>query len=229
MKKTFLGFILFLSLAGMAQAATVSYVDSPMWNTSALSDYATDGSMMNGMTVTAYLGDGTSQTATFNADGGSESGSAIVSGGWGLWEAGNTYVNDWTFMVYDTFASTITRIVINAMLGDTVFDVSADAHRSPGSAFGKNTHLYEGTATYSNPVSVGGIFYGDLYGMLDITLTTPLEGGDRFSFFSDTDNLLISGDIGPTVTETPEPSTIFLFATGIFGLIAARKFGKHTA
>ena len=226
MKKTVLGFILILTLASMAQAATVSYVDSPMWNTAALTGFETTGAMMNGMTVTAYLGDGTSQMATFNADGGLGSGSAIISGGWGLWMSGDTFSNDWTFMVYDTFASTISRIVINAMLGDTVFDAKT-GDMSPDSYSGTATHLYEGTATYSNPVSVGGIFYGDLYGMLDITLTTPLGGGDRFSFSSDTDNLSITGDITPT--ETPEPSTIFLFATGIFGLIAARKFGKHTA
>ena len=171
---------------------TVNYLNTPSYNTTALTGYSTWGDMMDGMAVTATFLDGSSDSATWGTTG-SGSGGAFGSN-WSISVSGDTFGSSW-YLGNGNRASSLTSLSIDAGLGDTVFDVLGSDYYSPGSALGwafdSDTSL-DVIATYSGSVSVGGTWYGDLYRFLKIDI-----GGDGLlfdgvlAFISDTDNLQI--------------------------------------
>ena len=199
-------------------AVIVNYDNSSTYNTTALTGYATNGAMMDGMAVTANFIGGGSETLYW-ADTGAASGG--VSGtGWGLSESGDTFGGFWSL----SSSVGISSIFIDAGVGNTVFDIDWVGYGTDGSASGwtfQTDDPFDITATYSGEVSVGGAAaVGDLWRYLNLDFTQGFSGGMRF--IADTDNLLYAGDINPV----PEPTGLLLLASGLLGLGFLRR-RKH--
>lgn len=199
-------------------AVIVNYDNSSTYNTTALTGYATNGAMMDGMAVTANFIGGGSETLYW-ADTGAASGG--VSGtGWGLSESGDTFGGYWSL----SSSVGISSIFIDAGVGNTVFDIDWVGYGTDGSASGwtfQTDDPFDITATYSGEVSVGGAAaVGDLWRYLNLDFTQGFSGGMRF--IADTDNLLYAGDINPV----PEPTGLLLLASGLLGLGFLRR-RKH--
>jgi hypothetical protein len=210
-------------------ADTVIFAPGTTNQTTALTGFSTTGSMMDGMSITAYFSGGSSQTATWATTGVGE-GSAVGTG-WSLAESGDTFGGLWTL---NTGTNTMTRLLIDAGPGDTVFDTTAigDIAGTDGSARGwsfERTSANPGldvTATYLDYVALTGFApVGDLFRYLDLSFQQA-TGAAGFSgimeYISDTDNLKFAGDLRPV----PEPATILLLGAGIVGLIGFRRIKK---
>jgi hypothetical protein len=115
-----------------------------------LTGFSTYGDMMSGMRVTAGFFDGSSQSIFWGAtdDG---SGGAFGSN-WSLTESGNSFDSPWTFSNY---GQGITSLVIDAIPGNTVFDIIRKEEVTPDSADGWGFETLSGQSpdffTYSDP------------------------------------------------------------------------------
>jgi hypothetical protein len=219
-----------LAIPGQALAAPVasSFIAVPgsAFNTAALTGSATDGSLMGGMAVTVFFAAGGSETAIWNA--GTESAAGT---GWSLSQPNDTFSNPWTLA--NSAAATISGFLIDGLSGNTTFDIVNSSTLSPGSALGRplgaadasnTTEITGATGTYSNQLSVGGVFFGDLYVRLGVEFAgTGLTGGNNFSFVADTDNA--RADLGGIVG-VPAPGALALFGMGLAGL---GLFGRRRA
>lgn len=219
-------------LSSSAQAAiTINYDAGTTYSTTALTGYATTGSMMDGMLVTAYFVGGGSETVLWEDDTATGTAAGMAEGAnWGLYENGDTFGSIWEFSsVVD-----ISKLVIQAGPGNTVFDLTwplgavppNDTEGTPGSARGW-TFDYQGNAndinldvTYSDLVALNGSpAVGDLYLNLEIVFKDGYSASAApFQFIQDTDNLKYSGDITPI----SEPSMMILFFSGLAGLAGFR-------
>lgn len=216
--------------AGQATAAPVTSNVVTQAGTSytaaALTGFATDGSLMGGMNVTAYFAGGASETVIWSG-----TTEAAAGTGWTLSQPGDTFSNPWTLA--NSAAGTIIGFLIDGLQGNTVFDIISDPVLSPGSARGNpfgsadatDTTLITGaTGTYSNTLSIGGVFYGDLYVRLAVEFAgTGLTAGNTFRFVADTDNA--RADLGG-ITPIPTPGALALFGMGLLGL---GLFGRRRA
>lgn len=231
---TLLGIVGGLALATTAQAVSVTVnVDMGTVNeTTALTGYATTGANMDGMLVTAYFASGGSETVLWG-DTGAVSGAAVGTG-WSLSESGDTFGGEWT--LYNASAGNITRLLIDAGKGNTVYDVNYDngvlgsgASTDFGtteSARGWTFDVVSGSAnlslaaTYRDAVTLTGTSpVGDLYRYLDISFNA-FDNGERLVYISDTDNILFAGDITPV----PEVMTTLLpLGIAVFGLAFASR------
>jgi hypothetical protein len=205
------------SLAAPIGSSFVAVPGTP-FDTAALTGFSTDGSLMGGMQVTAFFTGGGSETVSWSAATESAAGT-----GWTLSQPSDTFSNPWSLA--NSSASTITSFLIDGLLGNTAFDILSTNPVSPGSASGRgftsadasNTaEITSATGTYSNQLSVGGVFFGDLYVRLSVAFEgTGLTSGETFRFVADTDNA--RADLGGIVA-VPAPGALALFGVGLVGL-----------
>ncbi len=188
--------------------------------TGALTGFDTEGSEMDGMQVTVYWAAGGSQTLGW-ADIDASSGGVSAPGAWSLSQVGDTFGNPWLFEALVP----VSRLVINAIPGKTVFDIVDNVEFTAGSALGQAISSvmgiddYDVVAQYSNAVSLNGVFHGDLYGMLDITFNRGFSG--RMTFVADTDSADANSVIIPDAV--PEPGSVILWSLCAVGAVFGRR------
>ncbi len=166
-------FILLGAVAAPSQATT-------------LVGFATEGDMMSGMRVTASFLDGTSQTSIWGATG-DDSGGAFGSG-WSLTESGNSFYSPWTFS--NNSGTGITSLVIDAISGNSLFDIYPDlsgSRQTPGSADGRAFETTSGQGPNSSAYTdIIDISNGDLFGTLSLYWNDGFTGTMQFG--ADTDS-----------------------------------------
>lgn len=235
MRRRFLGFVkavapavALLVLAPAAATGTVIVTSTPgTLNVAAqvVGQGVSVGSDMVGMSVQVFFGDGGDYTGIWQAGAG-ETGSAAVADRFSLSVTGDTWYSPWTFT--NLSGTSITRIVIDAGLGNAVFDRTFDDLFGTFDSFrGKDFKLVglggqsslDIVATYRDEVALidldtGAIdpVVGDLFRVLDIELTgeTGLTAGAFFRFLADTDN----APQGVAVAVS-EPGLVALLAFGM--------------
>lgn len=235
-RNTFLVVAGCLMALAMPATATVTLATSNAnaQTTTALTGYATDGNMMNGMAVTVYFSNSYSETVYWN------SGNAIGTG-WSLSETGDTYGGVWTLSNNTTSGQNIQRFFIDAGIGNSMFDVNFDSgaigagnssgfssYETPGSARGWSFALQSGSgldilATYSGPVGIGSNApVGDLYRYLDVQLTNSggLASGANMTYITDTDSAQLANDVKPTPDAA---STLGLLGIALMGLAGLKR------
>lgn len=193
-----------------------------------MAGWQTYGSDMDGMLVTAYSGGVPIETLVW-ADTTGQSG-GVIGANWSLQVIGDDPAHTGSDAYWQLFSHSgpgIERLVIDAVPGRTVFDSFRDDIFTPGSfvggPIGNSFYPVQGidgsevTATYRNQVELNGTFYGDLYGVLDITFDQPYFG--TMKWWSDTDNITAESSFVPSV---PEPSSLVLYGLSAIGLTLFR-------
>jgi len=220
-----------LGIATTSHAVYMVTLDAGTENqTEALTGFGTTGSDMDGMGVTAFFADFTSETV-FWADTAPGAGAAFGTG-WKITEAGSTFTGAWTLT--NTTGKTLASIEIDAGLGDTVYDTDfGGAVGTAGSALGKSFITSDDAgldiiATYIDEVSLtGDAVVGDLFRSLRIDFQGHghaglASGHSPFRYVTDTDNIETAGDIDVI----PEPTSLILLSTGFLGLLALKRRKK---
>lgn len=225
MKKILLAALLGVLLISEA-GAVVLYDPGTTYQTTALTGFATDGDMMDGMTITAFLNSGAVETFSWY-DIGTRMG-GIYGTGWYLRIYGDSFVYDWILLANVL----INRIIIDAGAGNSVFDVSHDdLVGTPGSARGTTFAVASGlsndgvTATYRDSVALTGTEpVGDLWKVLDISFHAPYMGYLRFR--ADTDSIAVPGDLDPIAVPEPPVSVLIITGLGNGSFVARIKKGR---
>ncbi len=189
---------------------TIDRVNVNPQQTGAIASFVTAGDDMAGMEVTVN-GTDTALWAATGAGAGAAAGT-----GWSLSETGDTGNSIWTVSSDIGMLS----LFVDAGAGDAVFDTLSDAQHTPGSALGRPFELQNSggfggdiDVTYTGPVSlVGDAFAGDLYRYMLVEFTVPFTG--TLTFFADTDNTAVDGDITPMPPVIPAPGALVLTSVG---------------
>lgn len=205
-----------LGSVGATSAATIT----------SLAGFTTTGSDMSGMEVTVSFQNGTSSTALWSATGAGSG--AASTGGWALTQSGDTFGSPWTFS--NNTGSTISSLFINAILGNTVFDIDPRLNASfstVGSASGIEFEVNSGVAPtsfqYDNIVNLAGNApVGDLYAELNLFWSSGIASGKSLQFVADTDNATFVVNPAKPV---PVPGVIagVVLAASFFGIKESKK------
>jgi len=215
---------LFLSIAICASAmggVTLVFDPGTTNNTTALTGYQTHGDDMAGMKVTASFLDGSSETAIWAATSGAAG--AATGTGWVLSESGDTYGGSWN--LNNTRNSGMSKLVIDAGPGNTVFDIDWSGYGTAGSANGwtfSSSTSFNIIATYKDLVALtGNNPVGDLYRFLILDFTDASGMNSSMSYIADTDNIKFAGDINPV--PLPAAAWMGLALLGGFGALRLRR------
>lgn len=126
-----------LALSCNVANAVVTYaVDSSTTNNiPGLTGFATNGSQMSGMLVSAAFSGGLSQSLSWATTGATSGG--VSGSGWGLSLDSDSFGGSWNFSLSPNSAlGTLTRLVLNGAPGFTVFDRTNPSWGTDGSAQG---------------------------------------------------------------------------------------------
>ncbi|MGY9056027.1 MAG: hypothetical protein ACKVGZ_10570, partial [Alphaproteobacteria bacterium] len=147
-------------------------------------------------------------------------------------QASNTYFSDWVLNVASR--SSLTKLVIDAGVGGTLFDIVRSPAETPislgGRAFEDRSNLTGVIdVRYTTPVAIAGQApLGDLFGVMTVNFMGVTGGGidssNSFLFNSDTDSIGVSS----ALVAAPIPGALPLILSGIigFGLMGYRKAKK---
>lgn len=222
---------LLVLFAALSCAATLTIIRTPgnAYDAANLTGYATSGSMMDGMIVTATYAGGATETATWGTTG-PDAGAAQVADAFTLSLQGDTFGAAWILTNYKR--DNLIALTISGREGRTVFDTISDPELSPGSARGwgaaytpVDNGYPEGVANYTNPLWIGGTFYEDLYLTLGLTFGDGLAPLASLEFIADTDNVPEGTPINPAV---PEPATMSLLGAGLCAIWWGARRRSHS-
>jgi hypothetical protein len=219
------------TMAGAAQAATVNvaFSNGSLFDTTAIDTFTVGAVNMVGVGVTACFTVDPCQTLAWGVLGADTGG--VVGTGWRLGMTGLDSFNSRFVLEVSLANSSLVSLSINGRPGLTAFDVVADGNGSPGSAIGKpfdlvtpDTSVTNISVLYTDKLSVGGVFYDDLYTVMNLNF----NGGNgfrsgRLEFVADTDKTLNGAPITPG-TPVPTPGTLALVG---LGLLAAAAKTRH--
>ncbi len=202
-----MGFLAGMAIAAPAQAFT-------------LSGFTTTGATMSGMEITVNYLNGGSETVLWKTTG-AESGGAFGSG-WSLSLAGNSYFGaPWLLETDAGFTRAIASLRINAIPGNTVFDIDDNDYKTPGSAQGFPFLLDSGRGpdAFAYLTDIAGA-QDDLKGVLTLQWHQGFWGS--MGFWADTDNGTANEPVRAVET-APEPTTIAGLALAAAGFAGVRR------
>ena len=231
----------FFILTGTSQAASINIIENHGTTefVRQIDDYNTTGLNMTGMDVTVTFSNGTTQTVSWDTDGGGNyhSGIGAQGTGWSLTMVDPTkstyYGSYWALDVTDPNVL-ISSVLLEGFDDNVVFDNDEDNFPgTQGSAWGNPLDIsdrpqlpvpattYDGVidVTYIGDVAINGTTaYGDVYRSMLISFTNgPFDTNDTLYFHQDTDNVN---------NPVPEPATMLMFGVGLSGIVAIRSRKK---
>ena len=184
-----------------------------------LTGFATSGSMMDGLAVTACFTSFCETRAW--TDGGGPNAGGVSGTGWGLTLDGDTFSDDWMFNIGANTGQLLT-LLLDGRTGLTIFDRTQPSTGTAGSAQGRDwtTALNGGTSidvTYLNPTGVGGAApVGDLFQQVFVSFLDLSGPRTSFTFQQDTDN-------DSRFFQVPEPSSLLLLGLGVLAMSLVRR------